>query len=416
VTEREAEQYLLSLELFGMRFGLERMRELLAVLGDPQKRFASVHVVGSNGKSSTVRMTAALLKAAGLRTGAYVSPHFVRFGERIRVDGVDLAPEAFAAAVGRARAAAQEVNAGRDADDPVTQFEALTAAGFTALAEAEVEVAVVEAGLGGRWDATNVIDSRVQALTNVSLEHTRWLGPTISDVAGEKVDVVRPGATLVVGHTLHPEARAVAERVCAQRGATLLEAPAGAGVPLLARGAFQERNFALARAVAETFLGHAVDPEAVAAVAASTTVPGRFEVVAGGVGGPEIIFDGAHNPEGVRALVESLPTVVGARPLALVISVLDDKDAAQMLRTLLPLCTHVVCCACANPRALPAATLASLASQLGFAGARVEPDPRRALDAARDLAGASGVALATGSLYLLADLLRPADGRPASTL
>ncbi len=411
MTEREAEDYLLSLELFGMRFGLERMRLLMATLGAPQERFASIHVVGSNGKSSTVRMTAALLRRHGLRVGEYLSPHLVSFAERVRVDGADVSGARFAAAVERGRAAAEEVN--RSSDEPVTQFEALTAAAYSELAAAGVDVAVIEAGLGGRWDATNVIPSRVQVLTNVSLEHTRWLGPTITDIATEKLEVVQPGATLVIGAGLHPDARAVADRVSAARGARRVEATASAGMALGARGAFQERNFALACAAAEAYLGRALDEQAVAAAAAGTLVPGRFEVISAE---PDTVLDGAHNPVGAQALAESLPAFAGDRPLALVISILDDKDAAEMLRALLPLCTHVLCTQCANPRALPAGTLASLASQLGFEGAVVEPDPRSALRRAQELAGATGVALATGSLYLLADLLRPADGRVASML
>jgi dihydrofolate synthase/folylpolyglutamate synthase len=262
-----------------------------------------------------------------------------------------------------------------------------------------------------------VIPSSVQVLTNVSLEHTRWLGPTIADIATEKAEVVQPGGTLVIGAGLHPDARAVAERICAERGTRLVEAGESAGVPLLARGGFQERNFALACAAAQAFLGRELDPQAVAAAAASTLVPGRFEVVSTD---PDVVFDGAHNPVGAQALAASLPAFVGDRPLALVISILDDKDAAEMLRALLPLATHVVCSQCANPRALPAGTLASLATQLGFEGAIVEPDPRAALARARELVAAgpagAGVALATGSLYLLADLLRPADGRAASML
>jgi dihydrofolate synthase/folylpolyglutamate synthase len=413
MTEREAEAYLLGLELFGMRFGLDRMRRLMTVLGSPQERFGSIHVVGSNGKSSTVRMTAALLRRHGLRTGAYLSPHLVSFCERIRVDDEDVTPERFAAAVERARVAAVKVDRTLDEGDRVTQFEALTAAAYAELARAEVDVAVVEAGLGGRYDATNVIPSKVQVLTNVSLEHTRWLGPTITDIAREKVDVVRPGGTLVIGHGTHPDAVAVAEQVCAQRGARLLHAPASAGVPLLARGGFQERNFALACAAAEAHLGRALDHDAVVAAAGSTLVPGRFEVVASG---PDTVLDGAHNPEGMAALAASLPPFVSDRRLVAALCVLDDKDAAAMLRTLLPLCDELVCCAARNPRSLPPATLASLAGQLGRPDVRIEPDPKRALALARELAGPGGVALATGSLYLLADLLAPTGGRRASML
>ena len=194
-----AEEYLLSLELFGMRFGLERMRRLLTVLGSPQDRFRAVHVVGTNGKSSTARFTAALLEAHGLHTGSYLSPHLTTFAERIRIGDADLSGDEFAAAVQRAAAAAAKVDRTLSGGERVTQFELLTAAALSELARHEVEVAVVEAGLGGRYDATNILGAEVVVLTNVGLEHTRWLGPTIRDIAGEKLAVVRPGATLVLG-------------------------------------------------------------------------------------------------------------------------------------------------------------------------------------------------------------------------
>jgi dihydrofolate synthase/folylpolyglutamate synthase len=414
LSAREAEAHLLGLELFGMRFGTDRMRRLLAGLGDPQTRFASVHVVGSNGKSSTTRMLAAILQRHGLKVGAYLSPHLVRFGERIRVAGEDLPDEAFGAAVTRAVAAAAVLDAAAAPDDHVTQFELLTAAALDELARQQVEVAVIEAGLGGRYDATNVLPSSVQVLTNVGLEHTRWLGPTISDIAGEKLAVVPDGGTLVIGAGLHPEAREVADPVCAERAARLVVAPAAppAGVELVAGGSFQRANFALACAAAEAYLGHEPEPAAVRAAAASTLVPGRWQQIGTD---PETIVDGAHNPDGFDALAQTLQETLGGRRLVAVLSILEDKDAAAMLRALLPLCAEVVCTHNANPRSLPPATLQSLASQLGWPITRLEPDPHRALTLARELAGPDGLALATGSLYLIADLMRPADGH-ASTL
>ncbi len=252
---------------------------------------------------------------------------------------------------------------------------------------------MIEAGLGGRYDATNVIPSRVQVLTNVGLEHTRWLGPTVTDIAAEKLDVVRPGGTLVVGDGLHPDALELARETCAARGARLVMAGADPGVEVLARGAFQRRNFALACAAAQAFLGE-LDAEAVRAAAASILVPGRFEVVdpsraAGGraslsergAGGPAeqvtTVFDGAHNPDGMAALAEALGGFLDGRRLVACVSILDDKDAAAMLRELLPLCAEVICTANANPRALPPATLQSLCRQLGGPPARTVPDPRR---------------------------------------
>jgi dihydrofolate synthase/folylpolyglutamate synthase len=409
VTPEEAERYLLSLELFGMRFGLDRMRRLMTALGNPQLRFDSIHVVGTNGKSSTVRMIAAVLQHHGLRTGAYLSPHLVSYGERIRVDGRDLEPGAFAAAVQRARRAVDLVDHSLPPGDRVTQFEALTAAAYSELATHGVDAAVVEAGLGGRYDATNVIPSKVQVLTSVGLEHTRWLGPTITDIAREKLDVVRPGATLVLGHALAPDAVAVAEEVAAARGAKIAWAPAEPGVAVGAPGAFQRRNFAVARAAAEAYLGE-LDECAVADAAAEVRVPGRLQAIAEE---PLTLLDGAHNPDGIAALVESLPEMVGRRtPLIVVVSILDDKDAAAMLRELGPVCDALIFTRSQNPRALPPPTLHSLATQLGGPPSEVVPDPRAALERARELAATTGAVVVSGSIYLVADLLRPpASGR-----
>ena len=411
----DAERYLRGLELFGMRFGLDRMRRLMTTLDQPERRYDTVHVVGTNGKSSTTRMIAAILQRHDLRVGAYLSPHLVSFAERIRVDDRDVEPRAFARAVERAAHAAALVDRSQHEDDRVTQFEALTAAAFSELAAREVDVAVIEAGLGGRWDATNVLPSQVQVLTSVGLEHTRWLGPTVRDIAREKLAVVRDGATLVVGSDLHPDALEEAQAAAERHDARLVRAPADPGVEVAAPGAFQQRNFALARAAAEAYLGElAIDR--VRAAAAAVTVPGRLQVVAHE---PLTVLDGAHNAEGVAALAESLPQLTAGRGLVAVVSILEDKDAAGMLRVLLRHVDHVVFTRSRNPRALPPATLASLSAQLGGAGAPgmdLEADPRRALARARELAGAGGVVLATGSIYLVADLLAPAGQRSASML
>jgi dihydrofolate synthase/folylpolyglutamate synthase len=420
----DAERLLLSLELFGMRFGLDRMRRLLTALGSPQERFASVHVVGTNGKSSTVRMTAAILRRHGLKVGAYLSPHLVSFAERVRIDDADISGAELAAAIQRAAAAAEKVDRTAPDDDHVTQFELLTAAALDCFARANVDVAVVEAGLGGRFDATNVLPSRVAVLTNVGLEHTRWLGPTVADIATEKLDVVEDRATLIVGTDLHPDALALAEKTARERHATLRVAPAdpGAGLEILARGPFQRRNFTLAIEAARAYLEsrtrppRELDDAAVRAAAASTLVPGRFEVVAQKDGRAAVVLDGAHNPGGLTALAEALTGFVAGRRLVACLAVLDDKDATGMLRTLLPLCDAVVTTRAQTPRALPPATLASLCQQLGFTGAvEIVGEARAALERARALAGPDGVALATGSIYLIADLLRPA-GAARSTL
>ena len=453
-TSKEAERYLRSLELFGMRFGLDRMRRMMTALDSPERRFASVHVVGTNGKSSTTRMIAAILQRHGLRTGTYTSPHLISYTERVQVDEQDLQSDAFAEAIARAAWAAEHVNHTLEGDDHVTQFELLTAAALWAMAEQEVEVAVVEAGLGGRYDATSVIDSSVTVLTNVGLEHTRWLGPTVKDIAEEKLAVLRRGTTLVLGEKLAPEALGVAERVVHEQDAQLVHAGAGAGtgaaggagagadegtgadegadggagadagagasagpkggadsiaeIPLAGRGAFQRRNFALARTAAAVYLRAAgIEPreDAVRDAAAATVVEGRLQVVAKD---PLTVLDGAHNPDAARALEQALPELFGERPVALVLGVLEDKDAASMLRTLLGVCEHAWFTAPQSSRALSPAALQSLARQLGFDAVDCEPQPGRALAEAQRWArerGDGAAVLATGSVYLIGDLL-----------
>jgi dihydrofolate synthase/folylpolyglutamate synthase len=411
-TPAEAERHLQSLDLFGMRFGLDRMRRMMTVLDLPQQRYESIHVVGSNGKSSTTRMIAAILQRHGVRTGAYLSPHLVSWAERIQIAEQDLSPGEFAAAVARAAWAAERVDRTLGPGDRVTQFELVTTAALSELAEREVDVAVIEAGLGGRYDATSVIDSQVQVLTGVGLEHTRWLGPTLLDIAAEKLAVVRPGGTLALAAGLDAEVRELALRVAAEGGAAVVDPPDEGDLALLAMGSFQRRNFALAHAAAEAWLeraGIAVRADAIRDAAAATLVPGRFQVIDDD---PPTVIDGAHNPAGIEALVESLPEFVAGRPLAAVIAILDDKDAAGMLRTLLPHCERVWFTAAPTPRALPPATLESLARQLGYDGT-TRPDPGLALEEARTWAAAQrpqGVALATGSIYLVAELMRRISG------
>jgi len=416
VNQPEAERYLRSLELFGMRFGLDRMRRLMTALGNPQLKFESVHVVGTNGKSSTARMIAGILAGHGLATGAYLSPHLVSFGERIRIQDGDLEQAAFGAAVGRAARAAELVNRASGGEDPVTQFEALTAAAYSELARSGVEVAVIEAGLGGRYDATNVIASKVQVLTSVGLEHTRWLGPTLTDIAAEKLDVVQPGATLVLGYGLDQAVQQVAERVAAQRGARVARAGLDPGVAVGAPGTFQRRNFALARAAAEAYLGRLNDA-AVTAAAAEIRVPGRLQEIAQA---PLTLVDGAHNTDGMLALAESLPELVaGHDRVVATLSILDDKDAAGMLSALAGgrvRIDAIVFTSSQNPRALPPPTLQSLATQVGGPPSEIVPDALRALARARELAGPAGVVIAAGSLYLVADLLAGGGRERAQSL
>jgi dihydrofolate synthase/folylpolyglutamate synthase len=419
----DAEAYLDSLEPIGWKLGLERMHRLTTLLGMPQHRFASVHVVGTNGKSSVARMVAALLEAHGVAAGASVSPHQRRWSERVLVGGEEIAPERFAAAVTTTAEAAETVNRHlavalpsamrkevrprAEGGEVVTQFEVATGAAFLALARARVEAAAIEAGLGGRLDATNTIPSRITVLTSVGLDHTQWLGGTEEEIAAEKLAVLRDGSALVLGR-VSPAVESLARRAAAERGATLVVAPEdpGPGVVLGAAGRFQRRNFAAAAAAAEAFLGEALDPDRVAAVATAVEVPGRLERVADE---PPTFLDAAHNPQGAAALAEALPEVARGRPVVACLAMLADKDAGATVEALAPALEQAVCtelpASALRARGLsgaashPAAELARACAAAGVA-AEAEPCFEAAIGRGRELAAAGGgLLLVAGSNY-----------------
>jgi dihydrofolate synthase/folylpolyglutamate synthase len=339
-------------------FGLDRIKALLAELDEPQLRYPAVHVVGTNGKSTVTRTTEELLARAGLAVGAYVSPHIRGWRERIRVRGEEAD---FDAAIARVRSAAERVGA--------TQFELLTAAALAEFAAAEVDVAVVEAGLGGRYDATNVLRSPVQVLTNVSLEHTEVLGTTRAAIATEKLAVVQPGATVVLTEPEWEE---------------LARANGAASVVVTGRS-----NLAVALAAAESFLGRPVDGHV------DVRLPGRLERISDD---PLEIWDGAHNLGGVGYVLARLPS---AR-YTIVASILADKDVEGMLAGLSALGDRFVATRSGSTRALSAADLAERAERY-FAEVEAIEGPAEALAQAR---AGGGPVFVTGSLYLLADLAK----------
>ena len=404
----QAQDHLLSLELFGMRLGLERMHRLLEELGAPQQRLRAIHVVGTNGKSSVTRMAAALLEAHGLSAGAYVSPHLESFAERIRIGGSDLAPADFAAAIERAAQAAGRIEAAAPGDERVTQFELLTAAALDELARQEVAVAVVEAGLGGRLDATNVLAAPVAVLTSVGLDHTQHLGDTEAAIAAEKVAELAPGATLICGPR-GDEAHEVVTQAAAERRARVITVSEDDAPGPLALPGYQRGNFAIACAAVEALIGP-LDADAVSRAGAAGAVPGRLQVLGEA---PLVLFDGAHNAAGVRTLTRALGEVVGDRRLVVVASILEDKDPGEMLGELLPRCVAGVLTQAANPRALPASDLLARAPR-GDWELHSRPEPGEALELARELAGRDGAVLVTGSLHLVGDLLSNSRQRVVS--
>ena len=337
--------WLESLSPWPEKFGLDTMRALLAELESPQRAYPSIHVVGTKGKSTATRTIAAYLEREGVRTGAYTSPHVSRWSERIQVGGSDVDLER---ALERVRPAAQALGA--------TQFETLTAAALLEFSECGVEVAVVEAGLGGRLDATNVIDAGIVLLTNVDLEHTEVLGYTREQIAKEKLAVAHAARVVVTSDNTYSG--------------------------LVPRDA--EHVFGGAQSAAEAFLGRPVEGRL------EVNLPGRFEQRG------EEVWDGAHTPGAVDWLLERLP----ARDYTLCLSVLADKDVDAILGRLSQAGSHLIATRSTNERALPAEELVRRAEP-HFAQVEAVADPQAALARAREL---SPRILVTGSLYLLADL------------
>jgi dihydrofolate synthase/folylpolyglutamate synthase len=373
----------------------------------PQHRFASIHIVGTNGKSSVAEMAVALLEAHGMHAGAYVSPHVHRWSERVRVGARELDRDAFAAAVERTAQAAEVVDRTLGEGDALTQFEISTAAAFVALAAARVEAAAIEAGLGGRLDATNVIPSSVTALTSISLEHTDLLGESETEIAREKLDVLRSHTTLVIG-AVDDAVDGLAESLAGARSSRLVRAPSPPGDPRLRMpGPYARRNFAVACAAVEALRG-GLDPEAVRAVAGGLALPGRLELHAGD---PDLVLDAAHNPGGASALAEALPDLVSDRPVVCCLAALEGKDAEGIVAALAPRLAAAICTELPaerlvgigrpGARSIASGQLVDICRQAGLEAA-AEADPRRAIARVRaEARERGGVALVCGTHYLL---------------
>ena len=397
------EHWLGSLDPIGWRFGLERIRALLAELGEPQRGFHSIHVVGTNGKSSVAVMTAALVEVGGRSAGCYLSPHSERWSQRVRIRGKEIEAGAFAAAAERVAAAVDAVEGGFAEGERVTQFEAATATAFVALADAGVEVAVVEAGLGGRLDATNVLDSRATVVTSIGLDHTAWLGDTELEIAGEKLAVLREGSTLVLGGVSAP-VRELALQTAEERGCDVLEpgeGPAEVALP----APYLQRNLGVAIAAA-ALVTRPLEPAEIQKALDAAEMPGRFEVHPGE---PPVVLDAAHNPDGARALAEALAgedrAVVGC------LAILGDKDARGIIGALAPAVDAVVCTEIPPDRlagagrpataTIPAAELVQICDEASVP-ATAHTDPAGAVALARAMARErGGLALIAGSHYLL---------------
>lgn len=430
---------------------LDRIRAFVEVLGDPQTGYPVIQLTGTNGKTSTSRMIDSLLRALDLRTGRFTSPHVERMSERISVDGEPLSDEEFVRAFNDVAPYLQIVD--DDQQHPLSFFETVVAMAYAAFADAPVDVAVVEVGMGGSWDATNVVDAAVAVVLPVAVDHAAYLGGTPMAIAGEKAGIIKPGSVAVLAEQSPEVAEVLLQRV-AEVGATVVRegldfgvssrVPAVGGQLLTLQGlrasyddvflplygAHQAQNAAMALAAVEAFVAgnehsQVLDADVVRAAFAGVTSPGRLEIVRRS---PTIVLDAAHNPHGAEALGAALEDSFTFHPLIGVIGVMADKDHEGLLAALEPHLAHVVCTQNSTARALPAEQLATIAAEVfGPDRVTVAPSVAVALEQAATLAEAgeafgdplgSGAVLVTGSVVTVGEarslLVRPERNRGAA--
>jgi dihydrofolate synthase / folylpolyglutamate synthase len=409
-----------------MRLGLERIEALLDALGHPEAELRIVHVGGTNGKGSVAALSAAILQAAGLRTGLYTSPHLLEVTERVRIEGVAVPRDVLARHAARIEHALEAGAA--------TFFEAMTAVALATFRGAAVDAAVLEVGLGGRWDATNVGSPLVSVVTRIDYDHQEFLGRRLEDIAGEKAGIIRGGTALSAAQA--PEAMAVVQARCRAVGVPLLvegheltvEALASdleghwlrlsgpgwsyADVRLSLPGLFQAENAVLAVGAVRAFAdaaGLAVPEAAVRTGCATVRWPGRFQVIPGVAGRPTLVLDGAHNPAGAAALAASLRHHFAGRRLGLVLGVSADKDRAGILKALAPLAARIYLAPADHPRATPPQELVAQLPPVDAAVAITASSEEALERALRD--PRTDVVCVAGSLFLVADALRWLDAR-----
>jgi dihydrofolate synthase / folylpolyglutamate synthase len=417
MTPAATQAYLDGRAKLGIKFGLEAMRALVGELGHPERSYPTLLIAGTNGKGSVAAYVDAVLRAGGLRSGLYTSPHLVRVHERIAVDGREISPSALGRAVGRVRQAADRLVASGALEQHPTYFEVLTAAAFVHFQSRRVGAAVLEVGLGGRLDATNVAEPLASAIVSVDLDHQEFLGASLGEIAAEKAGVLRAGRTTVLG-PLPGEAHAATARRADELGARLIDAGEGtrvvevhAGVlgvttpsgayaglhPL--PGAHQRDNLLVAIRLLEEAkrAGLPVNLSRLPDGIAATRWPGRLERIEGA---PPLLLDGAHNPAGARALAAELLT---QKPFVLLFGAMADKDVESVARSLFPLAEALVLTAPPMDRAASPAEVAARAGE-SARGAHLEPDVRKALAAARQMAGPNRLVVVAGSLYLVGEV------------
>jgi dihydrofolate synthase/folylpolyglutamate synthase len=408
---------------------LEPTRRVAELLGDPQRSYPVIHITGTNGKTSTARIAESILRAHGLRTGLMTSPHLVRMNERIVIDGEPIGNEAFAANWDDIQPYVRMIDAELEAagELPITFFEALTLLAFACFADAPVDVVVLEVGMGGEWDSTNVADGQVAVFTPIDLDHTHRLGTTIAQIATTKAGIIKPAASVVSAHQ-PPEALAAIQRAVELTESSFVIEGEGFGLEsttiavggqvidvrgiagryrdlfLPMFGDHQAQNTAVAIAAVESLLGagtQAIDHDVLAEGIATATSPGRLQILGTD---PTVLIDAAHNPHGARALAAALGTYFDFQELALVLGILEDKDARGIVDALIPHATRIYVTQSHSDRAIPATSLAEQVDEWAHDAQRLERDTvEAALVDAREWAAAEPgrAVLVTGSITLV---------------
>ena len=396
--------YLFGLEQFGIKFGLDNISTLVERLGHPERAFQSVHVAGTNGKGSVTAMVDAALRAAGHRSARYTSPHLVDLTERFVIDGRPVSEGALGAVVADLQRLAESLLEDGTLSAPPTFFEVTTVAAFELFRRAGVAVAVVEVGLGGRLDATNVILPAVTAITSIAFDHERYLGSTIEEIAFEKAGIIKPGVPVVIGE-LQPEAAAVIHRIARERGADVIRTTAAdaRGFSIGLPGAHQAGNAAIAVKLLETLdaQGMLVPREAIAHGLSQPEWPGRLDRRRL-ADGRELLLDAAHNPAGAAALASYLRAEHGG-PCPLVFAAMKDKDTAGMFAALLPAVSHLILTRATSPRSADPSALEAQARAISDLPVTIALSLAEALEIAwRD----SPRIVVAGSIFLLGDVLK----------
>ena len=399
----------------GSRLGLERIRILLNRLGDPQKKLTFVHVAGTNGKGTVCACLAEVLHQAGYRTGCFTSPHLLRINERFQCGGQEISDEDFAAAADQVRAVCQKM------EDQPTQFEVLTAMAFVYFAAAGCDLVLLEVGLGGRLDSTNVIDvPAVAVITKLGLDHMKELGDTLPAITMEKAGIIKPGGRVVVDGS-NDSVLPLLQQVCIQRhcaltvsqpeqvsvtqislqGITFDYGP-WTGLTLPLAGTYQPENAAVVLETLQVLveMGYRIPRETIRTGLAQVNWPGRFQVLSHS---PAVILDGAHNQDGLAATVESLRTYFPDRPIRFILGILADKNVSEMLRLVAPLAQDIAIITPPSDRAMDGDTLAAQLRQICQAPVTVFPTIREAAAAVLGTAVPEDVICATGSLYAVGE-------------